>query len=85
VIVEVLSESSRARDTLRKWDSYRAIPELRHYLVVEQGKALVTMLTRDAEDAPWHETTVEGLKGRVDLAAIGIKLQMARIYEGVDL
>ena len=85
VIVEVLSDSSRARDTLRKWDSYRAIPQLRQYLLVEQEKALVTMLTRDGEDAPWHETTVEGLKGRDDLTAIGVKLPMARIYEGVDL
>jgi hypothetical protein len=46
IIVEVMSPSSEAEDTLRKWFSYRGIASLKHYLVLAQDRRVVQILAR---------------------------------------
>jgi Uma2 family endonuclease len=85
VLVEVVSENSRVRDFLKKWDLYRGVPELRHYLLLEQDRPVATLFSRGSEDEPWVETRIEGLEEAVELAAIGVTLPMVRIFVGTQV
>lgn len=80
VIVEVLSPSTRADDVDGKWRGYQLIPDLRHYLIVDQDEAAVILYSRSAEGEDWRFRRIEGLAGAVELTAIGITLGMAQIY-----
>src|SRR5680860_720037 len=42
LIVEVLSESTEARDRLEKWIAYRALPSLSEYVLIAQDGGLLT-------------------------------------------
>jgi Uma2 family endonuclease len=81
LVVEIVSASSRRRDYEKKWTVYRTIRELRHYVVIEQERALVTCFSRASDEDPWLEETVEGLKGKLKLTALDVTLAMKQIYE----
>jgi hypothetical protein len=63
IVVEVLSPSSEADDTLRKWFSYRKIASLKHYLVLAQDRRLVQIHSRAGE--LWRERFVS--EGAIEL------------------
>lgn len=81
VVVEVLSPSSERDDTGRKWQGYCLIPSVRHYLIVDQEKAFVTVHTRTGPSSFAEEIVREG---SVELAAVGVSLPLSEIYEDVE-
>jgi Uma2 family endonuclease len=83
VLVEVLSDSTRNYDRGDKFDLYRSIPELRHYLLIEQSFMLVEH-RRIAKDGSWSSEVTELPDQTVRLTEVGIDLPMARIYEDVE-
>jgi Uma2 family endonuclease len=85
ILVEVVSKSSRMADYAKKWDSYRTVGALRHYLVIEQDEAMVTSWNRSTEDEPWRQESVEGLDGEIDVAALGLRVTLRQIYEGTTV
>jgi Uma2 family endonuclease len=76
IIVEVMSPSSEADDTHRKWFSYRKIPSLRHYLVVAQNQRLVQVHTRAGD--VWRERFVSS--GSVELDDPPLRLEFGDLY-----
>jgi Uma2 family endonuclease len=82
LVVEVLSPSTADYDHGRKWESYRGIASLQHYLLVSQDKARVEQYTRHGEHF-WHYTETLGLEAAVSLEALNVSLALAEIYEGV--
>jgi Uma2 family endonuclease len=56
IIVEVMSPSSEADDTLRKWFSYRENAILKHYLVLAQDRRLAQIHSRAGD--LWRERIV---------------------------
>jgi Uma2 family endonuclease len=76
IIVEVMSPSSEADDTHRKWFSYRKIPSLRHYLVVAQDQRLVQVHTRAGD--VWRERFVTS--GSVELDDPPLRLEFGDMY-----
>ena len=63
IVVEVLSPSSRARDTGAKLEDYFRLPSLRHYLILKTENQTIihherddagTILTRIIRDGPLH-------------------------------
>lgn len=85
VVFEVLSPSTRGSDLLRKAEEYRALPSLRHIVVIEPDRAEVLVWTRGGDGtwpAPEGRT---GLDAAVDLPAVAVSLPMAEIYEDVEL
>src|SRR5687768_5626017 len=82
LLVEVLSPSTTNYDHGRKWESYRGIASLQHYLLVAQDKARVEQYTRHGEHF-WHYTETLGLDTVVRLEALNVSLALAEIYEGV--
>jgi Uma2 family endonuclease len=86
LIVEVLSESTAAKDRGEKFQAYRTIPSLCHYILVEQTRPFVEHYERQdsgvwaliAEHNALTDTLILSLSG----ATFGIPL--ARIYRRVS-
>ncbi|MBL8892146.1 MAG: Uma2 family endonuclease [Planctomycetaceae bacterium] len=57
VIFEVLSESTESFDRGKKFEHYRLIPSLRHYVLVSQDRCSVEVFTRQVRENqavdPW--------------------------------
>jgi Uma2 family endonuclease len=81
IIVEVMSPSSEADDTLRKWFSYRKIPSLKHYLVLAQDRRLVQIHSRAGD--LWRERFVS--EGPVELEDPPLRIEIADLYAATDL
>ena len=80
LIVEVLSPSTEAYDRGLKFNQYKKIPSLRHYLLVSQKTWLVE----------WYQLSEHGLWGHTDLAEaadaivvpeLNLTLTLVQIYE----
>jgi Uma2 family endonuclease len=84
ILVEVLSPSSLARDFHDKWNDYRGISSLVHYLVISHEEARVWLTTRSGETWSAIESFA-GLEEIVFFPGFGISLPLADIYDGVEL
>ncbi len=84
VIVEVLSDSTRNYDRGEKFELYRSIPALRHYLLIEQAFSHVEH-RRLEKDGSWSHEIAVSPDQIVHLSETGINLQVAQIYEGVEM
>jgi Uma2 family endonuclease len=83
VIVEVLSDSTRNYDRGEKFDLYRSIPTLRHYLLIEQNFVHVEHRSL-ASDGSWSSAIVDSA-GIVRVPNVGIDLRVAEVYDGVAI
>lgn len=84
VIVEVLSDSTRNYDRGEKFELYRSISALRHYLLIEQAFRHVEH-RRLQTDGSWSHEIFESPDQIVHLSDASIDLQVTRIYEGVEM
>lgn len=82
VLLEVLSDSTRAYDRGEKLDRYKSIPTLRHVVLVEPDAVDVEVWTRG--ESGWTRTVCVDRAGRVRLDVIGVDLAVAEIYDGLD-
>jgi Uma2 family endonuclease len=82
VLVEILSDITRNFDRGEKFEHYRSIPALRHYLLIEQYVTHVEH-RRIEKDALWSSEIMESPDQIVRLPEIGIDLPMALIYEDI--
>jgi Uma2 family endonuclease len=83
LIVEVLSDSTRNYDRGEKFELYRSIPTLRHYLLIEQSFMHVEHRRFEMGGSWSHE--IEQLPDQiVHIPEPAIDLPVARIYEGVE-
>jgi Uma2 family endonuclease len=81
IIVEVMSPSSEADDTLRKWFSYRKIASLKHYLVIAQDRRLVQIHSRAGD--LWRERFVS--EGAIELDEPPLRVEVAALYAATEL
>ncbi len=84
VIVEVLSDSTRNYDRGEKFELYRSIPALRHYLLIEPAFSEVEHRCLQS-DGSWSHEIKESPDQIIHISEAGIDLQVARIYEGVEV
>jgi Uma2 family endonuclease len=80
IIVEVMSPSSEADDTLRKWFSYRRIASLKHYLVLAQDRRLVQIHSRAGD--LWRERFVS--EGAVELDDPALSIAVEAVYTATE-
>ncbi|MDN5850719.1 MAG: Uma2 family endonuclease [Nitrococcus sp.] len=80
LVIEVLSPSTEARDTLDKRITYQAISSLEDYVLVAQHKAEVRIYRR--LDSGWELDTCTGTD-TVRLNSVGLEIPVATIYESV--
>ena len=83
VIVEVLSPSTEAYDRGDKFELYRAIPSLTHYLLVSSERMSAVLFARQAEGG-WLLTGATLPEDTIDLPAVGVRFTLADLYEKVE-
>lgn len=79
VVVEVLSRSTEDYDRGDKFEHYKRIPSLKHYVLVSHREREIEVWTRDPLDA-WTRT-VHREGERASLAAISAELDVRELYE----
>lgn len=84
VIVEVLSDSTRNYDRGEKFDLYRSIASLRHYLLIEQNFQHVEHRHLEG-DGSWSHEVKDTPTDTINLSGVEIDLAIAEIYEGVEM
>jgi Uma2 family endonuclease len=83
LIIEVLSPSTSGYDRGDKFRYYRSIPQLNQYLLVSQGEILIESYSKTSENH-WLLQEYTPARGIISLDSLGISLNLADIYEGID-
>ena len=83
VIIEVLSPSTANYDRKEKFDNYKKLNSLRHYVLIEQKQMKVTHHYKDANEQ-WQSETFEAPEDIVELRAIECQLVLRQIYKRVN-
>jgi Uma2 family endonuclease len=82
VLVEVLSDSTEAYDRGKKFEHYRTIPSLKHYVLITQDRHSIDCFTRSNGEG-WNLTSCQGLSGKITLEAIECELLSSEVYDKV--
>ena len=82
LIVEVLSESTEAKDRGKKFAHYQQIETLKEYVLVSQWEQRVEVFRR-TDNQFWLLQTFTPDQ-IIDLQSINLQIPISLIYEGVD-
>jgi Uma2 family endonuclease len=83
VVAEVLSPSTRDFDAFAKLGEYQAVPSMAHILLVEPNAPEIALWSRNEEGA-WLPSRTDGIDAAVELPALGVRLALADIYDGIE-
>ncbi|MBL1210607.1 Uma2 family endonuclease [Geminocystis sp. GBBB08] len=83
LIVEVLSNSTKDYDQNDKFDSYRTLPSLREYILIDQYKYYVKQFTKTPENK-WLLTDYIGEDATVKLESINLEISLKTLYKKVN-
>lgn len=83
VIVEVLSDSTRRYDQNEKFENYKQLPSLRHYLLVETDRVSVEHCFLD-RNSDWQTQTFTALDDVITLDAIVCTLSLSAVYQEIE-
>ncbi len=83
LIIEVLSDSTEARDRGEKFGHYRKIPTLEEVLLVSQHQPKIERYAKKG-DGFWLLSEVEGRDAVLALDALPVTLPLAEVYLNVD-
>ncbi|MBL8207366.1 MAG: Uma2 family endonuclease [Blastocatellia bacterium] len=84
VIIEILSDSTEAKDRGAKFIRYRQhLLSLTDYILVSQHAPLIEHFIRQA-DGDWLSRTLQGLDARLTIASLGCKIPLSEIYRLVS-
>ena len=81
VVFEVLSPSTASVDRLVKNAEYRAIPSVRRYVLLEQGRMGATVFAR--EGGNWMSLILIG-DAMLSMPEIGVDIPLSEIYRDVE-
>ncbi|MBD2769569.1 Uma2 family endonuclease [Hymenobacter sp. BT664] len=84
LLIEVLSPSTAEYDRGRKFNQYKQLPSLQHYLLVSQTSWLVEWFRREANNI-WSFTPLVEADEALVIPALNINLTVAEIYEGTGI
>jgi Uma2 family endonuclease len=82
VVIEVLSRTTEDYDRGRKWEHYRRIPSLRHYVLISQERPRMEVDTLQ-DSGLWRHVLIEGMEAEVTLEEIGFTFHLAELYQGL--
>ena len=80
LLIEVLSKSTESHDRTWKFNQYKQLPSLKHYLLVSQTTCSVEWYRREANDI-WAFTALVLLTDEIPLSELGLVLKLSDIYE----
>jgi Uma2 family endonuclease len=82
LIIEVLSDSTEARDRGDKFSHYKSIPSFCEYLLIAQHRLHVTQYLKRG-DGFWLQREYNSLDEVVKIESLGCELAMKDIYRRV--
>ena len=82
LIVEVLSDSTKAYDRDEKFAAYRTIPTFQEYVLIEQTHFHVEHFVKQATNQ-WLFSEYDGQDAIVLLSSISVEIFLADLYENV--
>lgn len=82
LLVEVLSQSTEAKDRGWKFIQYRQIPALREYLLVSQDRPFLELCVRRGDE--WVLREIRGLDATVSLLDGKVSIPLVEIYAHVE-
>jgi Uma2 family endonuclease len=82
LVLEVLSESTRAFDFLRKLEEYKTVSSLRHIILVDTVEPKLIHWSRP-ERGIWTYQTLEGLDANLEMTDPMLSLQLPELYAGL--
>lgn len=82
VLVEVLSEATEAYDRGKKFEHYRKIPSLKHYVLISQDRLSIDCFTRSIDER-WELSSCQSPAGHIELNEIGCQLSISEVYDKV--
>jgi len=83
VVFDVLSETTRAFDLVRKVEEYKSVDSLRHIVLVDTGEPKIIHWSRD-DVGSWRYRTIEGLDAALDIAEPDVSLRVGTLYSGLS-
>lgn len=83
LIIEILSPSTAAYDKGLKFELYRALPDLKEYILIDSNKIHVTQYKKN-DDGTWLLKEYKNISDTLTLAAIQMPLPLKDCYEGID-
>ncbi len=84
LIMEVLSPSTEAYDRGLKFNQYKKLPSLRHYLLVSQTTWLVEWYQL-TEHGVWGHTALAEAEDALVIPELGLTMTLAEVYEETDV
>jgi len=85
LLIEVLSDSTEARDRGPKFEAYRAIDSLREYILVAQDQYKIESFYRNDADEWIVREPVAGLDGVFSFVTLDLELKLKEVYQGVNV
>jgi len=83
MIVEVLSESTKAYGRGEKFELYSSLESVAEYVMISSLRVRAELFTRQPEGR-WMLTAKSGLEDSLELQSIGCRLALADLYEKVE-
>ena len=84
LIVEVLSPSTAEYDRSRKFNQYKKLPSLRHYVLVSQTAWVLEWFRRD-EAGQWIYTVLSDPADVLEIPDLNLRLPLANVYDDTDV
>ena len=81
VIVEVLSDSTRQYDKDQKFQFYKQIPTLKHYILIEQNICFVNCYTKNND--LWNHHSYSKMEDVIKLSHLEVDIPVKEIYEDI--
>ena len=85
LLIEVLSDSTEARDRGPKFESYRTIDSLREYVLVAQDLYKIESFYRNDAGEWIVREPVSGLDGVFSFVTLDLELKLKEVYQGVNV
>jgi Uma2 family endonuclease len=84
LIIEILSPSTADHDRSWKFNQYKQLPSLQHYLLVSQHTCLVEWFRRETSGV-WSFTPLGELTDTLELPELAVTLRVADIYDEINI
>jgi Uma2 family endonuclease len=85
LIVEVLSKSTADSDKSFKWQRYKKISSLQHYILVSQYEVLIEVFSRANQPETWLYRSFDNLTDNIRLEDMDFTLSIGAVYDGIRL
>jgi Uma2 family endonuclease len=83
LLIEVLSESTEAKDRGEKFFGFRSLESVEEYVLVSQDKHLVEKFTKQ-NDGSWKYLATIGIESEVYFESVEETLKLSEIYDLVE-